>query len=259
MRPAGGEVNFGDLTYKDVRAHAAAGAPVFLPLGCTEQQGPHLPVGFDTLMVSAMTAAIAERVEAGRGHAVLVLPALPFGPTPEHAGFGAGYVNLRPSTHEAVVADALDSMAAQGFTTIIVWRGCGQHDLTAVIERFNAEHHGARAWQPLVDYPAVAREAFGRDVPGGHADSFATSICLLLRREAVHLDRLRAPVMRQFEWSAEMDFSAISDNGIIGDPTAASEAAGARLWELIVAEGARVTSAILEGHSDTVRQSWHFV
>lgn len=252
-------MDFTDLTCEDLRAHAAAGAPVFLPLGCTEQQGPHLPVGFDTLMVSAMTEAIAARVEAQRGAPVLVLPTLPFGPTPEHAGFGAGYVNLRQATHEAVVLDVLESMAAQSFTTVIVWRGCGQHDLHAVIERFNAAHTGTRAWQPVIDYPAVARAAFGRDVAGGHADSFATSLCLLLRREAVRMDRLRPPVMRPFKWSDEMDFSAISDNGIIGDPTAASEAAGARLWDLVVDEGARITAAILDGRGESVRQSWRFV
>ena len=112
----------------------------------------------------------------------------PFGPTPEHAGFGAGYVNLRQSTHEAVVEDVLNSMAAQGFETIVVWRGCGQHDLGGVIERFNVTHERARAWQPLADYPRIADEAFGWRVPGGHADSFATSICLFLRPEAVRRD-----------------------------------------------------------------------
>ena len=250
-------MNFAGLSYEQIREYASDFAIVFVPLGCTEQQGPHLPVDFDTLMISAMAQAIAERVESLGERAVLVLPALPFGPTPEHAGFGAGYVNLRQSTHEAVVEDVLNSMAAQGFETMIVWRGCGQHDLAGVIERFNATHEPARAWQPLADYPRIADEAFGRRVPGGHADSFATSICLLLRPEAVRRELIARPTMRPFEWQREMDFAAISDTGVVGDPTAASAEVGARLWELIIEEGAQIVAAILGGRGGAVRSTWH--
>ncbi len=250
-------MRFTDLTYEEVRDRARRGACVFVPLGCTEQQGPHLPVGFDTMMISAMTEAIAERIESQHGRDVLVLPALPYGPAPEHTGFGAGYVNLRQSTHEAVVLDVVESMAAQGFRTILVWRGCGQHDLAAVIQRFNVEHTSARAWQPVVDYPATADRVFGRPVPGGHADSFATSICLLLRPEAVRRDLIARPVNKAFEWGSAMDFSAISDTGVIGDPTAASEDAGAALWDAIIAEGTAITLAILDGRGESVRTRWH--
>jgi creatinine amidohydrolase len=249
-------VNFADLTYEQIREYASDSAIVFVSLGCTEQQGPHLPVAFDTLMVSAMAQAIAERVQSQLGRAVLVLPALPFGPTPEHAGFGAGYVNLRQSTHEAVVEDVLNSMAAHGFETMIVWRGCGQHDLAGVIERFNATHERARVWQPLADYARIADEAFGRRIAGGHADSFATSICMLLRPEAVRRELIARPRMRPFEWQREMDFAAISDTGVIGDPTAASAEAGAKLWELIIEEGAQIVAAILDGRDEVVRSAW---
>lgn len=250
-------MNFADLTYTQIRAHAQTGAVVFLPLGCIEQQGPHLSVEFDTMMVTAMARAIAERMESHGGRAVLVLPTLPFGPTPEHAGFGAGYVNLRQSTHEAVVEDVLASMAAQGFETIIVWRGCGQHDLAGVIERFNASQASARAWQPMADYPRISDEAFGRPVAGGHADSFATSICMLLRPAAVRRELIARPAMQPFEWQREMNFAAISDSGVVGDPTAASAEAGAKLWELIIEECAQIVGAIIDGHGDQVRSTWH--
>ncbi len=229
-------MNFAGLSYEQIREYASDFAIVFVPLGCTEQQGPHLPVDFDTLMISAMAQGIAERVESLGEGAVPVLPAPP---------------------HEAGVEDVLNSMAAQGFETMIVWRGCGQHDLAGVIERFNATHEPARAWQPLADYPRIADEAFGRRVPGGHADSFATSICLLLRPEAVRRELIARPTMRPFEWQREMDFAAISDTGVVGDPTAASAEVGARLWELIIEEGAQIVAAILGGRGGAVRSTWH--
>ena len=97
---------------------------------------------------------------------MLVTPTLPFGPTPEHVGFGFGFVNLRQSTHEAVFGDMLESLAAQGFETLVVWRGCGQHDLRSVIERFNASHQDCVAYQPVIDYGAASDAALGRQVPG---------------------------------------------------------------------------------------------
>jgi Creatinine amidohydrolase len=36
------------LTYRDISARAEHGTVALVPLGCTEQQGPHLAVGFDT-------------------------------------------------------------------------------------------------------------------------------------------------------------------------------------------------------------------
>jgi len=41
-------MRFGDLTYREIRERAEAGWMAVVPTGCTEQQGPHLPVGFDT-------------------------------------------------------------------------------------------------------------------------------------------------------------------------------------------------------------------
>ncbi len=74
---------------------------------------------------------------------VVVLPVLPFGPTPEHRGFGAGYVDLEPSLHDAVVDAVLASLANQGFARILVWRGCGGHDLRGAVTRFNRDRSGA--------------------------------------------------------------------------------------------------------------------
>jgi creatinine amidohydrolase len=248
-------MRFADFTYQELRELAPNVAAVFIPLGCIEQQGPHLLVDFDTRMVEALCEGIAQRLDA-RGTPVLVMPTLPFGPTPEHAGFGHGYVNLRQETHEAVVADVLESLAAQGFGRLLLWRGCGQHNLERVIERFNSAHEDARAYQPIIEYGGIALEALG-DVPGGHADSFATSICLLLDEARVRRDRIAVPNLQPFEWSEAMDFTAVSDTGVIGDPTHASREAGAQMWQRCLEAGEQLVRDIL---SDTpVRQRWFFL
>src|SRR5262245_9413543 len=106
-------MRFGDFTYKELAQLVASIQAVFIPLGCTEQQGPHLTVNFDSLMIERLCDGIAARLQERDGVTVLVMPALPFGPTPEHTGFGHGFINLRQSTHEAVVEDILESLASQ--------------------------------------------------------------------------------------------------------------------------------------------------
>ncbi len=252
-------MRYADLTYEELRDLGPQVRAVFIPLGCTEQQGPHLPTDFDTWMIARLCEDIAERLQQEHGELVLVMPTLPFGPTPEHTGFGFGYVNLRQSTHEALVEDVLESLAAQGFGTLVVWRGCGQHDLKVVIDRFSASHQGCAAYQPVIDHGAICDTAFGRQIPGGHADSFATSIRLYLNKEAVRMDKVRMSRLQPFDWGGQLDFSAVSDTGVVGDPTQASAEAGATIWELCVREGIRLTRLLLEGRADQVSERWHFL
>jgi creatinine amidohydrolase len=252
-------MRYTDFTYEELRELLPRVVAAFIPLGCTEQQGPHLPADFDTWMIARLCGDVADTMEADHGQLVLVLPALPFGPTPEHVGFGFGFVNLRQSTHEAVVEDVLQSLAAQGLATLVIWRGCGQHDLGAVLDRFNASQQGCAAYQPVINYGTICDSAFGRPVPGGHADSFATSIRLHLDGDAVRMNKVRKPTLKPFVWDDDMDFALISDTGVIGDPTQASAESGARIWELCVREGVNLTRLLVEGRPEEVRQRWHFL
>ena len=183
---------------------------------------------------------------------MLTMPTLPFGPTPEHVGFQFGYVNLRQSTHEAVVADILESLVTQGFKRLLVWRGRGGHNLQRVIDEFNENHVGAFVCQPVINYGAVSDAALGDPVPRGHADSFATSIRLHLDPSRVRTAEIRRPRVEaiRIDWSDPLDFSAFSDTGVIGDPTRATKEAGAEIWQMSVEEGSRIVLDVVEGRKD---------
>jgi creatinine amidohydrolase len=224
-------VRFGSCTYREIAALAGASAVAVVPLGCTEQQGPHLPVDFDSWFADALVAAAADRAEAKHGVHALALPVLPLGPTPEHRSFGAGFLDLPVALHEAIVRAVLDSLCAQGFTVAVVWRGCGGHDLRRLVASYNDEDHGMRVYLPEHPFQALWAELGDPAVPGGHADSFTTSVMLARRPELVRVDRIPGP-SRQPEWSArDLDFGAYSDSGVIGDARHASREVGERLWE----------------------------
>lgn len=228
-------MRFGDLTFEEIRDRAEAGWLAVIPTGCTEQQGPHLPVDFDTWFAEAACLAGARRARERYGVEALVLPVLPFGPTPEHRGFGSGYVHLPQSLHAAAVASILTSLADQGFKRIVVWQGCGQHDLGGVVERFNAEHaESAGAFLPDAPYPEIWCRIGPSSVPGGHADSFATSIALHRRPDSVRTDRIPDPERAPADWDdPHLDLARYSASGVIGDASHASAELGARLWDAV--------------------------
>lgn len=257
-------VKYGHLTYEEIRDAASQNCLAILPTGCIEQQGPHLPVDFDTWFAEQVCNAASDT--AGREYGVrsLVLPTIPFGPTPEHRNYGAGYIDLPVELHDSLVLATLNSLAEQGFGRTVVWRGCGGHDLRNTVKGFNEAWLGrSRAFLPGLPYNDVWCRIADPSVPGGHADSFTTSIMLHLRPEAVRRDKIIDPSHGPVDWEdPDLDFASYSSTGVIGDPTHASAEIGARLWEAVVEKVAATFRSIAEGsgtHNPVDQDRLHFL
>ena len=64
-------------------------------------------------------------------------------------------------------------LVAQGFTCIVIWRGCGQHDLAQVVDEFNEEQRdAARCHLPELPYHDILMRLGNAANPRGHADAF---------------------------------------------------------------------------------------
>ncbi len=213
-----------------------------IPTGCTEQQGPHLPVDFDTWFAETLMVAAAEKAAQEYAVQALVLPAMPFGPTPEHRHFGSGFIDLPLALHHALIEAILNSLLTQGFERMVLWRGCGGHDLAEAVDHFNQMHQGkAQAFLPPQPFHQIWCRLADPSVPGGHADSFTTSISLYLRPDSVRQDQIWDPHSTEVNWDdPHLDFARSSSTGVIGDPTHASAELGRRLWEAVVEEAAQL-------------------
>lgn len=118
----------GSLTWPEVAA-SAAGSILVVPLGSTEQHGPHLPLGAD----SDIAVALAGRLAAARPD-MLMAPLLPYGSAGEHAAF-PGTLSIGATALELVLvelvrsADAfadegervLDELAADLLASVDAW------------------------------------------------------------------------------------------------------------------------------------------
>ena len=231
-------MKYGEMTFQQVKDAARKGWLVILPAGCTEQQGPHLTVDWDTWFAERVCLDASERAQRVYRVHSLVLPALPFGPTPEHRNFGGGYVDIPTDLHEALVFQTLKSMVDQGFTKMVVWRGCGGHDLRQAVAQFNKEFNDrARAYLPAHPFNEIWHRLGDPAVPGGHADSFATSIAMYLRPESVIEANIPQKSSRPVDWNdTNLDFARYSDTGVVGDASQASMELGQKLWEAVLDE-----------------------
>lgn len=111
---------FEELTWPDVAAAVKAEAPVIVPLGATEQHGPHLPLGADTIQGIDMCRRAAARLQA-EGIRLVLGPAIPFGPPPFLSESPKGYpgtIAVSNDTLRALTHDVCRSLIDHGFRRI---------------------------------------------------------------------------------------------------------------------------------------------
>ena len=119
------------MTREDLRRHADD--VLVLPVGSTEQHGPHLAMGTDTLMASRVAESACDRL--GATMEVILAPSLPYGISEHHVPAG-GAASLQPETYLRVLSDLLRSLAESGISRFFVVNGHGgNHDTLGVVSK----------------------------------------------------------------------------------------------------------------------------
>ena len=179
-----------EITRDEARA-IAPDALALLPVGATEQHGPHLPTGTDTFAVEHLAREAAQTVSDRVP--IVVAPTLPFGSSHHHLPFG-GTMSLGTETYYRVVFDLAESLIVGGFRRVMILNGHGgNNELIQLVVRDLALKHPAHLaaasyWVPAWD-ALVEQEAHLDGRLPGHAGAFETSLMLALRPELVREPR----------------------------------------------------------------------
>src|SRR5688572_32844035 len=128
------EVEWSRLKAADVSALARRDAIVIVPVGATEQHGPHLPTMVDWRCAQEVSVRAA-RVIADTTP-VLVAPTIPYGISEHHMSLG-GTLTLDYAALNAVVGCVVTSAARHGFRRIFVLNGHGGN--TTALQNIVAE------------------------------------------------------------------------------------------------------------------------
>ena len=234
---------FADWRAPEIR-ELDAGAVAILPVGATEQHGPHLPLSTDFVVADQLAR---DAVDAfGDDFDLYRLPALGISKSNEHA-WSPGTLWLSARTLLSVLDDVARCLATTPIRKLVFLNGHGGNSaLLQVASRDIRLEHGL---QTFVMHPSLPAD-HGGDSPaaeqgmGIHAGLDETSVMLHLRPELVRLELGVRSVPEQlvgFErvrFGGAVSFGWLSDDfgtdGTIGDPTGATAERGKALYEAML-------------------------
>jgi creatinine amidohydrolase len=231
-----------ECTLGEVEAHLQRSPKVIVPVGATEQHGPHAPFGTDSILATEVSLRLARRIRA------LVAPTLAYGVSGDHRGY-AGVPFVSPRTMTGLVQDIILSLAGGGFREIVFVNGHYTNSIVlsaAIMEVGDQLPSGTIAfpfnyWDALP--PDELAEYLGAEV-GLHANIGETSAVLAVDESLVKLDLAvreypdfpvePTPAMvSAYFFSGLGTLSRASHSGVWGDPSGSSAELGRRYLERI--------------------------
>lgn len=209
------------MTWQEVDARIST-TLLAIPLGSTEQHGPHLPLSVDTDIAVHLCRQLALRRDD-----VLVSPPIAFGSSGEHSAF-AGTLSIGRDALQVLLVELVRS--AGGFAGVVVVCGHGGNavPLRGAVATLRAEGREVRAWMPR----ACGAEGDAGDSHAGHTE---TSVMLALHPSGVKTYRTvlgsTEPLSKLMPELVRSGVSAVSPNGVLGDPRSSNAADGEQILE----------------------------
>lgn len=244
------------MTWEEVQARIDAGVDaVLLPIGTTEQHGPHMPLDTDCFIARALCERAAAQA-GSEGTSLLVAPTLNVTLSWYHMQF-PGSMRLQTTTFLQVFREVCDSLVHHGLERIVAVNGHGGNvaALTVAVNHY-LETTGRRVF--LAQWWDLAADVL-QDVEGPmiHAEEAETSLALALgqrvlmdratrdawdRGEAVRAAGLAWTSLGQYGMRhagpkvvVPMDMLRdITASGVVGDATRARPETGERMLHVLV-------------------------
>ena len=238
-----------DLTSTELQAQIRAGkTTVLVPIGGTEQSGPHMALGKHNVRAKALAGQIA--VALGNALVAPVIAYVPEGgvdPPTSHMRF-PGTLTIPPATFESVLEYAARSLRAHGFRDIVFIGDHGgyQRNEQSVAQRLDREWAKTPTRvHALIEYYRAAETEFPAALKargysdaeiGTHAGLADTSLALAVDPALVRNDELST--------SRALDAA----HGVYGDPRRASADLGRIGVDIIVRRSVAAIRQMLARH-----------
>jgi len=210
-----------------------------LPVGSTEQHGPHAPLGTDSLTAETVADAGADAYDG----AVVVAPPIHVGVAEEHRDF-SGTLWVSEDTFREYVRETVASLAHHGWDRVVIVNGHGGNvdalrELCGRLSRDGEAYAVSFTWFDAVSDPEM-----------GHGGPVETRLLRQSHPDLVHEDRLDAAAAGAAEGWGEWvsgvnlayDTAEFSENGVVGDP----RESGADRGEKLVDEARAALVELLE-------------
>ncbi len=225
-----------DEAWPDLESYFESESLALVPLGSTEQHGPHLPGGTDHIIAESFARAAA--AETG----YLCTPTINVGVSPHHRQFHGTMWADAPAFRD-YVESITRNLAYHGIDRVIFVNAHGGNvEHLREVGRRVRDDGTMYAIEWMWDESITERINEVFEAPGPHGGPKETSLIQHLAGELVHEDRIEAARdggLTEFDectiskYGATTFYDAIetTDNGVFGDQTDASAAVGEELFE----------------------------
>lgn len=210
------------------------GGLLLLPMGATEQHGPHLPVGMDTLLVERLCQAVSSRTR------VPMMSALRYTVSQGHTPKWPGTFSLRHSTFMALLNELADWAVATGWRRLLLVNSHFGNDAPArvAVDQIRLAHIG-RLQVGLMNVFQLSDsiwECYTSDADDLHANRAETSLMMHLYPQLVHGGRIASSDDPDRTGGKVFSYpvAQTSLNGVTGQPSGSSAEEGASLFEDMV-------------------------
>jgi len=237
------EIKTKKMNWQDIKSAIEKGYnTIVIAVGAIEQHGPHLPTMTDTLIGENLAYNVAKKL----GNC-LQGPTITVGCSSHHLSF-PGTISLQKSTLKAIILDYSDSLVKHGFKNIIFIPSHGGNFST--VEESVKEAQTKHSTTNIIGYTdlmgyikiinSISKEAgIPPEESGAHAGENETSLVLALAEDLVVKDRYKPGYVGKFgKEETEIIFAngmkALTENGILGDPTRSNKAHGQQYLEKMV-------------------------
>jgi creatinine amidohydrolase len=228
-----------EMTWPEIKSKLDDGVQtVIVPTASIEQHGPGLPLNVDELRGDSLGERIADDLGC------FVAPTIRPGVSDHHMAF-PGTISLSKETFEAVVVDYCRSLDAHGFENIVLFTSHGGNSevLAKAAERGDDELKarifvaGNRDGFIETRYDAMAEHDVDSGEAGQHAGAAETSFIMEIRPDLVDEGSSERGHVGEVDGNELMEsgLASVTDNGVLGDQTKASRAAGRTLIDQCVA------------------------
>jgi creatinine amidohydrolase len=227
-------MHWSDLTWSELpTVLAAVGHAAILPVGATEQHGPHLGCGVDTVIAEKLCSAVAEKT------GVPMLPALPYGCSLGHSQRWPGTIAVTPVLLIEVVKQIGDWAYHSGVRRLFIVNAhvTNAAPLRCALEMLRAQYDDLMvAVINTATLSARVREFHAADGADWHANDAETSLMLAIAPQGVRPDKL--PQADDPDRTGCCIFShpvnRTSLNGVTGKPSLATQEKGQRWFDWLV-------------------------
>jgi creatinine amidohydrolase len=228
-------VRWADLAWPDIGALTEARPTEvgLLPVGATEQHGPHLPAGTDTVIATTLADLVSARTGAP------VLPALSIASSYGHGTTLPGTLSLSPELLARLAREAIEWAALSGLRRVLLVNAHFGNQAALGVATDHVRLHRPDLRAGIVGWWAADAEVTAEVLVDGediHANRAETSLMMAIAPQLVRAERI--PGADDPDRTAGLVFRysapALSTNGVTGRPSEATPELGAWILERTV-------------------------